>query len=79
MNPQAMQEAIILMEKARKYDELIAFPERNYELHCSFCGKSQDQVNRMVAAKNVCICNECIGVCVEIIAEDEHKGVSANE
>ncbi|QNR70192.1 hypothetical protein IAQ67_16510 [Paenibacillus peoriae] len=67
------------MEKARKYDELIAFPERDYELHCSFCCKGQSEVDKMVTAKNVCICNECIGVCVEIIAEDENEGASANE
>ncbi|MGV6935967.1 ClpX C4-type zinc finger protein [Paenibacillus sp. CMM36] len=74
-----MQEAMMLMEKAGKYDELIAFSERDYELRCSFCGKSQSEVDRMVTAKNVCICNECIGLCAEIIAEDEHEGVSANE
>ncbi|WP_311078234.1 ClpX C4-type zinc finger protein [Paenibacillus polymyxa] len=79
MNPQAMQEAIMMMEKARKYDELIAFPERNYELRCSFCGKSQSEVDRMVTAKNVCICNECIGLCAEIIGEDEYEEISASQ
>ncbi|MHB0943291.1 ClpX C4-type zinc finger protein [Paenibacillus sp. ALE1] len=79
MNPQAMQEAMMMMEKARKYDELIAFPERDYELRCSFCGKGQSELDKMVTAKNVCICNECIEVCVEIIAEDENEGVSTNE
>ena len=29
-------------------------------LTCSFCGKTQDQVSRMVAGPGVCICNECI-------------------
>ncbi|KAF6565497.1 hypothetical protein G9G63_09640 [Paenibacillus sp. EKM202P] len=67
------------MEKARKYDELIPFPERDYELRCSFCGKSQSEVDKMVTAKNACICNECIGLCAEIVAEDENEGASANE
>ncbi|MEC4565386.1 ClpX C4-type zinc finger protein [Paenibacillus sp. CMAA1739] len=79
MNPQAMQEAMIMMEKSRKYDELIAFPERDYELRCSFCGKGQSKVDRMVTAKNVCICNECIEICTEIIAEDDHGRFNTKE
>ncbi len=37
---------------------------------CSFCGKSSDQVMRMVAGPNVQICNECILLCQEIISDD---------
>ena len=29
-------------------------------LRCSFCGKTQDQVSRMIAGPGVCICNECV-------------------
>ena len=37
---------------------------------CSFCGKTERQVMRMVAgANNVCICNECIMLCQEIISD----------
>ena len=48
------------------------FPPRNPgTLHrCSFCGKTQDQVRRLVAGPNVFICNECILLCQEIIADD---------
>ena len=37
---------------------------------CSFCGKSQDEVNRIIAGPGVYICNECIELCQEIIEED---------
>ena len=37
---------------------------------CSFCGKSSEQVMRMVAGPNVQICNECIMLCQEIISDD---------
>ncbi len=37
---------------------------------CSFCGKSQDQVRRLVAGPNAYICNECITLCQEIMRED---------
>ncbi len=38
---------------------------------CSFCGKSQGMVNRLVAGPNVYICNECIELCNDILAEDD--------
>ena len=37
---------------------------------CSFCSKTQTQVRRLVAGPNVFICNECIALCQEIIADD---------
>ncbi len=37
---------------------------------CSFCGKPQDQVRRIVAGPGVYICDECISLCQEIVAED---------
>ncbi|MCE9598093.1 MAG: ATP-dependent Clp protease ATP-binding subunit ClpX [Spirochaetia bacterium] len=39
-------------------------------LHCSFCGKEQDSVKRLVAGPGVYICDECIELCNEIIAEE---------
>ncbi|MCT4583323.1 MAG: ATP-dependent Clp protease ATP-binding subunit ClpX [Peptostreptococcaceae bacterium] len=39
-------------------------------LRCSFCGKSQDQVKRLVAGPNVYICDECVTLCQEIIKEE---------
>ncbi len=40
------------------------------ELHCSFCGKSEDDATKMIAANNVFICDECVGLCSEILEED---------
>ena len=45
-----------------KYDER--------QLRCSFCGKPQEQVRRLIAGPNVYICNECIELCQEIIEEE---------
>ncbi|MGM9593193.1 MAG: ATP-dependent Clp protease ATP-binding subunit ClpX [Candidatus Onthomonas sp.] len=40
-------------------------------VHCSFCGKSQDKVERIIAGPNVYICNECIGLCNEILEDSD--------
>lgn len=45
-------------------------PEEPELLKCSFCGKTQKQVRRLVAGAGVYICNECVDVCFEIINED---------
>lgn len=42
-------------------------------MNCSFCGKNQDEVNKIVAGPGVCICNECIKVCNDIILEQTEK------
>ena len=39
-------------------------------LHCSFCGKSQQHVSKLIAGPSVFICNECVGLCNEIIREE---------
>ncbi|PZO96296.1 ATP-dependent Clp protease ATP-binding subunit ClpX [Streptococcus halichoeri] len=40
------------------------------KVHCSFCGKSQDEVKKMIAGNNVFICNECVELSQEIIKEE---------
>lgn len=40
------------------------------QLRCSFCGKPQEQVRRLIAGPNVYICNECVELCKEIIDEE---------
>ncbi|MGV1099273.1 ATP-dependent Clp protease ATP-binding subunit ClpX [Thiovibrio sp. JS02] len=40
------------------------------EVTCSFCGKSQDEVKKLIAGPTVYICNECIDLCNEIVSED---------
>jgi len=42
-------------------------------LHCSFCGKSQDEVKKLIAGPTVYICDECIELCNEIIAEETEE------
>ena len=42
-------------------------------LKCSFCGKSQKQVIKLIAGPGVYICDECIELCVEIIEEERSK------
>ncbi len=41
-------------------------------LRCSFCGKSQNEVKKLIAGPSVYICNECIDICLEIINDDEN-------
>ena len=44
--------------------------EEKEKLHCSFCGKSQDEVKKLVAGRGVYICDECIEVCISIVSEE---------
>lgn len=44
--------------------------EEKRQLKCSFCGKNQDQVRRLIAGPNVYICDECVELCDEIIQEE---------
>jgi ATP-dependent Clp protease ATP-binding subunit ClpX len=45
-------------------------------LRCSFCGKSKDSVRKFISGPSVYICNECIALCNEILAEDEERDVT---
>ena len=47
-------------------------------LRCSFCGKSKDSVRKFISGPSVYICNECITLCNEILAEDEEREVAEN-
>lgn len=51
-----------------KYDE-------KKQLKCSFCGKNQDQVKRLIAGPGVYICDECIDLCSDIIADEFEETV----
>jgi ATP-dependent Clp protease ATP-binding subunit ClpX len=42
-------------------------------LRCSFCGKSKESVKKFISGPNVYICNECISLCNEILAEEEER------
>lgn len=53
-----------------KYDE-------NANLRCSFCGKSQDEVKRLIAGPGVYICDECVQMCMDILGEFELPDMDA--
>ena len=40
-------------------------------LYCSFCGKSQHEVQALVAGPAICVCDECVGLCNDVIADKE--------
>ena len=46
-------------------------------LRCSFCGKSQNEVKKLIAGPTVYICNECIDICNEIITDDQQQETAA--
>lgn len=48
---------------ANRYDD-------NKPLRCSFCGKTQEMVTRMIAGSGVCICNECIELCQHVLDDE---------
>src|SRR5262245_51535444 len=43
------------------------------KLRCSFCGKSQSEVKKLIAGPSVYICNGCIDICIEIIVDDSRQ------
>ncbi len=45
---------------------------RGSNLNCSFCGKSQKEVRKLIAGPSVFICDDCVRICEEIIAEDSY-------
>ena len=52
-------------------------PHRNETLYCSFCGKSQHEVKKLIAGPSVFVCNECVNLCNDIIREEELTDVTA--
>jgi ATP-dependent Clp protease ATP-binding subunit ClpX len=50
--------------------DLFKFNDEKGQLKCSFCGKTQDQVRKLVAGPGVYICDECIELCTEIVEEE---------
>lgn len=54
-------------------------PDPNEQLLCSFCGKSQRQVKKLIAGPGVYICDECIDLCNDIISEEKEREVSQKQ
>lgn len=57
------------MSQFRRPEELLA---------CSFCGKTQNDVRKLIAGPGVYVCNECIDICNEIINDDENNETTAS-
>jgi len=49
------------------------YDDRN-AVKCSFCGKAQEQVKKLIAGPGVYICDECVELCMEIVEEEAHQG-----
>ena len=52
---------------------------KNSQLFCSFCGKSQEEVKKLVAGPSVYICDECIELCNDIIAEEQEREILSGQ
>ncbi len=52
--------------------------DNNKTLYCSFCGKSQDEVKKLIAGPSVFVCDECVELCTDIIKE-EMEGTTTGE
>jgi len=48
-------------------------------LFCSFCGKNQNEVRKLIAGPSVYVCNECIDLCNDIIKEEINESIDGNE
>ncbi len=55
---------------------MLKFGDEKGQLKCSFCGKAQEQVKKLIAGPGVYICDECIELCNEIIDEELNEEVS---
>jgi ATP-dependent Clp protease ATP-binding subunit ClpX len=53
--------------------------DNNDQFFCSFCGKNQKEVKKLIAGPSVYICNECIKLCSEIIEDEEKEKAAETE
>ncbi len=54
------------------------YKDETKQVRCSFCGKSQEQVKKIIAGPDVFICNECVDLCKEII-DEEFSSITMDE
>ena len=52
-------------------EKIISANSSDKKISCSFCGKSQEEVKKLIAGPNVYICNECVALCKDILVEDD--------
>nr|HQI05772.1 ClpX C4-type zinc finger protein [bacterium] len=53
--------------------------DKNGVIQCSFCGKTQIEVERIIYGRGVYICNECVGLCSDILHEEGDSEIPQNE
>ncbi|MFO7750272.1 MAG: ATP-dependent Clp protease ATP-binding subunit ClpX [Desulfobacteraceae bacterium] len=53
--------------------------EESDQFFCSFCGKNQKEVKKLIAGPSVYICNECVGLCEEIIEDEEKEKIESGQ
>src|SRR5690349_523138 len=77
-NRSPSQRAAILEKRSMSEDRQGRSGDSNKILYCSFCGKSQHEVRKLIAGPSVFICDECVELCNDIIREElEEKAQSA--
>jgi ATP-dependent Clp protease ATP-binding subunit ClpX len=54
-------------------------PDSKNTLYCSFCGKSQHEVRKLIAGPNVFVCNECVELCMDIIQEEDKSNLVSGD
>lgn len=66
-----MEKEILIEAVEKVYEEklskVVGFLAKYKDLRCSFCGKSQNDVEKIIAGNHVYICNECVEICCEIL------------
>ena len=66
------------MKNQEKNGGFRLYKDETKQVRCSFCGKSQEQVKKIIAGPDVFICNECVDLCKEII-DEEFSSISMDE
>jgi ATP-dependent Clp protease ATP-binding subunit ClpX len=59
-------------------DKITSAGTSDKKISCSFCGKSQEEVKKLIAGPNVYICNECVVLCKDILVEDDKIDTKKN-
>ncbi|SRR5579871_1832761 len=67
------------IDAAQPHADVQKSAEQRNLLHCSFCGKSQDEVRKLVAGPDVYICDQCVGLCTDIVDDQLLRLVEGDE
>ena len=59
----------------RRYEQGYSRATSKNTLYCSFCGKSQHEVRKLIAGPTVFICDECVELCMDIIREENKSSL----